>query len=243
MKLHKILFVISGLLCICACGGDDDENTANANTDGNSSSKTNGICNYELVAGVSTAVYRDYVEGASFMISVALTECRSPSQFQIEAARVDGTLLTLVQNQLCNCADGYKSCETTQCSEGSHLRLFFAEIPPAGSKMLELDVVADGVRKTLTVEPQPCASDPVCFGAYCDKLEGNCQVCTPSCGSRVCGADGCGGECGYCNTGYVCIAGACVEETVNQCPAGCQVGAVCCGGIYCAGDCIGSPCC
>lgn len=51
-----------------------------------------------------------------------------------------------------------------------------------------------------------------------------CGACTPSCGGRSCGDDGCGGSCGACSGGRTCSgAGACV------CPAG---------RTYCGGTCV-----
>lgn len=44
----------------------------------------------------------------------------------------------------------------------------------------------------------------------------------------------CGGRCG---PNERCVAGNC------ECPRGCQSGTVCCGGLNCAGMCIGTPCC
>jgi hypothetical protein len=52
--------------------------------------------------------------------------------------------------------------------------------------------------------------------------------CTPRCGRKVCGDDGCGGSCGSCGAGQFCASGTCctpdpVEETcsVNCRAAGC----------------------
>jgi hypothetical protein len=36
--------------------------------------------------------------------------------------------------------------------------------------------------------------------------------CTPSCGGKACGDDGCGGSCGTCGAGTTCEAGACVAQ-------------------------------
>ncbi len=63
-------------------------------------------------------------------------------------------------------------------------------------------------------------------------------VCVPDCEDNECGSDGCGGSCGSCPyDNETCEDGTCV------CPPGCRQGSVCCGGAYCAGDCIGTPCC
>ena len=36
------------------------------------------------------------------------------------------------------------------------------------------------------------------------------SVCTPDCGGKECGSDGCSGSCGTCQTGYSCSNGQCV---------------------------------
>jgi agmatine/peptidylarginine deiminase len=52
-------------------------------------------------------------------------------------------------------------------------------------------------------------------------------TCTPSCGGKQCGDDGCGGSCGTCAAGQACDAGQCVGEPTctNECTEG-QVGCV-----------------
>ncbi len=37
------------------------------------------------------------------------------------------------------------------------------------------------------------------------------DACTPDCTDRVCGSDGCGGQCGTCEGDFVCQSGACVD--------------------------------
>ncbi len=39
------------------------------------------------------------------------------------------------------------------------------------------------------------------------------DACVPDCGPRECGGDGCGGSCGRCDDGQVCIEGFCEEAT------------------------------
>jgi hypothetical protein len=76
------------------------------------------------------------------------------------------------------------------------------------------------------------------------------QICIPDCNDKLCGDDGCGGECGECDTGEVCKSGQCrvvcdVDEVVclnecilescqSQCNEPCRViGASCCGSLIC----------
>jgi hypothetical protein len=56
------------------------------------------------------------------------------------------------------------------------------------------------------------------------------QVCTPACAGRTCGDDGCGGSCGNCGDGFLCLDGTC------QCPAGQEA----CGGA-CLSTCPPGP--
>lgn len=41
------------------------------------------------------------------------------------------------------------------------------------------------------------------------------EACTPACGGRVCGDDGCGGSCGTCGAGTTCSDGTCVSGCVS----------------------------
>ena len=58
-------------------------------------------------------------------------------------------------------------------------------------------------------------------------------VCEPMCDGKVCGPDGCGGDCGVCAAGEACDAGACVPD--GPCEPMCD-GKVC-GDNGCGGDC------
>ncbi len=61
------------------------------------------------------------------------------------------------------------------------------------------------------------------------------NTCTPECGARVCGDDGCGGACGQCSDETACVDGACVPQ---DCEAGCTDG--CPQGCFDLGDCAAS---
>jgi hypothetical protein len=77
-------------------------------------------------------------------------------------------------------------------------------------------------------------------------------TCTPSCGGKECGSDGCGGSCGDCSGGTVCKNGECVDDTcVTQCdgkdcgPDGCgDFCGECAEGKTCndSGVCTGGAC-
>jgi len=52
-----------------------------------------------------------------------------------------------------------------------------------------------------------CAAPETCGGGGTPNA---CGVCTPFCGSRECGSDGCGGVCGSCAPTETCRSGSCV---------------------------------
>jgi len=87
--------------------------------------------------------------------------------------------------------------------------------------------------------------------------------CVPDCQDKVCGPDGCGGICGYCEYGKVCKDGLCVDICIpdciakeklcgpdgcgGECPPGCDAGFECrddfrCHPVECVPDCTGRVC-
>ncbi|MBM4353862.1 MAG: hypothetical protein FJ109_08710, partial [Deltaproteobacteria bacterium] len=93
----------------------------------------------------------------------------------------------------------------------------------------------------------PCPEKPSCEGIECGKfcgLEcGKCdkgkvcsygKCCAPSCAGKVCGSDGCGGQCGTCPGTDECEAGQCVA-----CKPKCAGKE--CGGDGCGGECGTCP--
>jgi hypothetical protein len=71
----------------------------------------------------------------------------------------------------------------------------------------------------------------------CEAFEfdgGDCEEgpCEPTCGDAVCGADGCGGECGTCGEGLNCVQGQCSD---GPCEPTC--GDAVCGADGCGGEC------
>ncbi len=85
-------------------------------------------------------------------------------------------------------------------------------------------VMCDGSCVDLATNPANCGD---CFhtcptGTFCSDYE--CvSSCTPSCGGRECGSDGCGGTCGSCGAGESCLDGLC-EST-------CGSGQLLCSGV------------
>ncbi len=74
----------------------------------------------------------------------------------------------------------------------------------------------------------------------------DCVACTPVCDGKVCGDDGCGGLCGYCDDGEFCgLDGTCGGPTCggacgspNEQPGGCY----CESGCFSFGDCCDDIC-
>ena len=51
----------------------------------------------------------------------------------------------------------------------------------------------------------------------CNAEDGNCEKCAPSCAGKGCGDDGCGGSCGSCGPGQICVNDNCqIAETENE---------------------------
>jgi hypothetical protein len=81
-------------------------------------------------------------------------------------------------------------------------------------------------------------ADGVCPSASCG-ADPDCASCTPDCGGRQCGDNGCGGSCGTCSPGSTCNdEGTCESICVPQCD-GRECGDDGCGGTCgtCDGDC------
>ncbi|MEC9072152.1 MAG: hypothetical protein VX938_07225, partial [Myxococcota bacterium] len=103
-------------------------------------------------------------------------------------------------------------------------------------------------------EAASCQCDPGCieFGDCCNDLCDNCGdapdfgvycgTCTPACDGKICGDDGCGGECGPgCAANETCTdAGTCEAEVVEppECVPTCDAGWEC-GDDGCGGNCNG----
>jgi hypothetical protein len=92
----------------------------------------------------------------------------------------------------------------------------------------------------------PMYDSPDDPGPECGAAPGGCG-CTPQCTDRECGPDGCGGMCGWCNTGESCNAGTCGSgggDACNQCLEGCRGEDLCCIGLgcWCHDQCMGGSC-
>lgn len=82
-----------------------------------------------------------------------------------------------------------------------------------------------------------CVCDPE-FGKFNPETD-ECEDCEPVCDGKACGPDGCGGSCGSCNPGTLCVSDAC--EPCEPICDGVQCGSDGCGGS--CGDCSGSDAC
>ena len=68
----------------------------------------------------------------------------------------------------------------------------------------------------------PCHTDTDCEdGQSCDPETGQCFHCTPKCAGKLCGADGCGGQCGSCLPEELCVDGECQEPAPCAGPEEC----------------------
>lgn len=104
-----------------------------------------------------------------------------------------------------------------------------------------------------------CSCEPLCKGPKCClDFEASCP-CVPQCTGKTCGADGCGGTCGSCASGSVCVDGTCKGDPCVPDPCGghgiCAAGVCTCSQGYagkgcdaCAAgfvgfpDCVPDPC-
>ncbi|MGC4120400.1 MAG: hypothetical protein QM765_38635 [Myxococcales bacterium] len=89
---------------------------------------------------------------------------------------------------------------------------------------------------------QPC-DRPLCngvcceAGSKCDTATNRCQRCLPECTGKVCGDDGCGGQCGSCDVGSSCVSGQCQTSCTPNCAGGKNCGPDGCGGKCGTADC------
>jgi hypothetical protein len=84
---------------------------------------------------------------------------------------------------------------------------------------------AGRVCATCTIEAGGSAID---FGAWCEE-----PACPPGTAGCPCASGTCAGD----------LACGPDDRCHDPCPIGCRQGSVCCGGAFCGGDCIGTPCC
>ncbi|HEY3446556.1 MAG TPA: hypothetical protein VGK67_09325 [Myxococcales bacterium] len=96
------------------------------------------------------------------------------------------------------------------------------------------DTCIDGLCQTCS---RPLCNGVCCeAGSKCDSATNRCQRCLPDCSGKICGDDGCGGECGACETGQSCAGGTCQAGCTPNCAGGKNCGADGCGG-KCGADC------
>ncbi len=126
------------------------------------------------------------------------------------------------------------SSATDSCISNSTLTEYFCSI-------------VNGV-KSISSESKECSlvagSSSVCSNGAC--------ICTPSCSGRVCGDNGCGGNCGNCNSTSTCNSAGqcirnCVPKTCSQLGKQCGMWNNTCGGIVTCpsctyGNCINGTC-
>lgn len=81
------------------------------------------------------------------------------------------------------------------------------------------------------------ASLAACNGESAAPGDTSAPTCTPECGTRTCGSDGCGAVCGVCEADATCsAAGACVHGAPDDCTKSCtELGFTC--GDHCGNSC------
>ena len=80
-----------------------------------------------------------------------------------------------------------------------------------------------------------CSCRPGCLdtkGGCCSDYLSHCSACQKQCTGRTCGADGCGGSCGSCAKGTVCIDGTCAAPTT--CKGRCGYDTTTAAGLTCS---------
>ncbi len=115
--------------------------------------------------------------------------------------------------ELATCAEDGLSYESEQC-DAEHSCLDGACLPwtcTPGTPM------CDG---TVATQCDDSGLGPVVGGEDCGTeekvcLNGDCQDCEPACDGLECGDDGCGGLCGECMPGQVCIDGKCPPDGIE----------------------------
>ena len=125
------------------------------------------------------------------------------------------------------CADGFTCSTDNTCVEGA-----------------DCTATCEGVCGTVEGCECTCGDNEDC-------VEGEC-TCTPTCGDKECGDDGCGASCGTCPVGVECLdTGMCDPDCVQQCegkqcgPDGCGEECGTCGADETCnfeGQCISTVC-
>ncbi|MBI5543277.1 MAG: LamG domain-containing protein [Deltaproteobacteria bacterium] len=85
-----------------------------------------------------------------------------------------------------------------------------------------------------------CSGDCACSAPQtCNVAARAC--CTPSCNGKQCGPDGCGGTCGSCDSGDLCILDDCIAGQCQHTPRNCNDGNACTVDGCQAGSCTYAP--
>jgi len=116
-----------------------------------------------------------------------------------------------IQDSVTNCKfpSGANSYRTVMLSEDGNTKSITITAPSTAGTC------------TFTGDYQYGTSAIKTFSAITVNVEGGSD-CTPTCGTKVCGSNGCGGVCGTCDTEQTCTSGQCVtsggtNNTLNFC--------------------------
>ncbi len=105
------------------------------------------------------------------------------------------------------CLEDGKTYSTLPCGEGTHCESGLCApviCEPASAWCDGMVATSCNATGTALAAQIDCSLET---GKVC--LDGVCIACVSDCGSKDCGPDGCGGFCGECASGQVCIAGKC----------------------------------
>ncbi|MBT9555859.1 MAG: hypothetical protein IV100_07520 [Myxococcales bacterium] len=131
------------------------------------------------------------------------------------------------------CGDDGCGGDCGACTAGEHCVLGACDALPAA-------VSCDGHCGGKAVSGCSCEGGCASLGTCCPDVHAVCG-CQPDCIGRNCGDDGCGGSCGTCSEGDVCVLGGCQADPCDPAPCNghgvCQYpdGACTCDALY-AGD-------
>jgi hypothetical protein len=121
--------------------------------------------------------------------------------------------------------------------------VFLVSCSTAGSKKVDGSDDAGDVSGEASIDAvEDGAAPPETVPEDVPGEAGKDVVCAPACEGKECGADGCGGQCGACEQGFQCTAGACVEVLGCETDGDCDPGFTCVEGACVQETCPATPC-
>ena len=113
----------------------------------------------------------------------------------------------------CSGADSV-SLESAESAVLECPRLCEGEVPASCEGDLLLSSCVNGEQKCTdcATSNQKCVEDPIAGAVRCVPRSFLVADCVPQCEGVVCGADSCGGSCGFCPSGGLCSDGQCYSN-------------------------------